>query len=378
MELRTIVINGRYLSQPITGVQRVARELIHALDTEIAEGRISSGSRRLMLVAPRGARLPALRAIDVRHAGRTSGHCWEQIEFPWLFRHALKVSLCGAAPFAAADQIVTFHDTAVFSAPDSFTIPFRTWYRLLFRLQGRLAASVLTVSEFSRSELAGRCSIPSGKLEIVSPAADHVLGFTPDPSILLRLGLSPSGYALCVGSLHPNKNLAAVQAAAALLNNPPFDFVIVGANMQSAFRRSEPESGALKYTGRLNDSELCALYRGAFCFIAPSRYEGFGIPPLEAMSCGCPVIAARAAAIPETCGNAALYFEPDRPSELAGLVAELYSDPRLQQTLRERGLERASDFSWQRSAHRFWQAIVKVSNGTSPHPRSPGEELCHD
>ena len=190
-----IVINGRYLSQPLTGVQRVASELVCALDREIAAGRISPGKARLLLAAPPGAPLPALESIATVHAGRTMGHCWEQVEFPWLFRHALKVSLSGAAPLAARGQVVTFHDAAVFSASESFTLGFKLWYRTLFRLQGRLAAAVITVSQFSKAELSARCSISGGKLHVISPSADHVRHVTPDESILDRLGLRSRGYA---------------------------------------------------------------------------------------------------------------------------------------------------------------------------------------
>lgn len=374
--MRTIAINGRYLSQRVTGVQRVAIELVSALDAEIATGRIPLGDTRVVLAAPRGAPLPALRAIETAHIGRLTGHAWEQLEFPWLCRGALQVSLCGAAPLLAPGHVVTFHDTAVFAAPQSFTTAFRLWYRTLFRVQGRLASTVVTVSEFSRGELTRYCSIAREKLRIVPPAAGHLAEVAPDPAILGRLGVRPGGYALAVGSLHPNKNFAAVEAAAAALAPAPFQFVVVGGETHSVFRRPVGHSADVIFAGRVSDRELSALYRGAFCFIAPSRYEGFGIPPLEAMHCGCPVLAADAAATPETCADAALYFHPDQPAALAHLLLELFSNSALQAMLRRRGFERVRAFTWQQSAQGLWSVIASAGRLPATPALRTGEDPC--
>lgn len=354
---RTIAINGRYLSQPVTGVQRFAIELVRALDHEIAEERIEIENTRIVLAAPPGATLPALRAIQAISVGNLTGHLWEQLDFPRLFRGALKVNLCGAAPVFGSNQIVTFHDAAVFSAPDAYSTAFRMWYRALFRRQGRLARTVITVSEFSRGELAARCGIPLGKIEVVSPSAQHILEVTPDDTILGRFRLRDRGFALCVGSVQENKNLGVVEEAGRHLKAAPFDMVVVGGRGQSAFRNSTIGSGWTKFLGRVSDAELSALYHHAFCFVAPSRYEGFGIPAVEAMHCGCPILGARAAAIPETCGDAALYFNPTRAGDLAARLQYLYGNPAEQHRLRQLGYGRAADYNWRASAHRFWNVV---------------------
>ena len=306
----------------------------------------------------------------------TSGHSWEQLEFPWTFRRALKINFCGGAPIVSARQIVTFHDAAVFSAPDAFTLAFRLWYRTLFRLQGALSAEVITVSRYSKSELVLHCPIPESKVHVISPAADHILRVSPDGSILRRLGLTTHRYVFSVGSLNPNKNFAAVQNAAALLDLPNLRFVVAGSAGQLAFRQAPLTPGGLQFIGRVTDSELRALYTGALCFVSPSRYEGFGIPPLEAMHCGCPVIAARAAATPETCGSAVLYFDPDRPDELASRILELYGDLSLQTLLRRRGLTQAAGFSWRSSARQLWTVVAAVAGLAGPSRTIEKEELC--
>jgi len=250
-----------------------------------------------------------------------------------------------------------FHDAAVFTAPDAYSRGFRMWYRALFRRQGRISRTVLTVSEFSRRELAARCGITLGKIAVVSPSAQHILDVTPDDSILSRLHLRDQGFALCVGSRQANKNLGILEETEKHLNAPRFEMVVVGDGSQSAFRSSSIRSGWVRFPGRVSDAELSALYRHALCFISPSHYEGFGIPAVEAMHCGCPVLAARAAAIPETCGDAALYFDPRRAGDLAARLEHLCGNPAERQRLRQLGYLRAAGYSWRSSAHRLWEVI---------------------
>lgn len=112
--------------------------------------------------------------------------------------------------------------------------------------------------------------------------------------------------------------------------------------------------------GYVSDAELRALYEHAACFVYPSFYEGFGLPPLEAMACGCPVIVSNAASLPEVCGDAALYCNPCSPEDIAEKISLLMADPRLREDLRQKGLERAKQFTWEKCARETFAIIEKV------------------
>ena len=169
------------------------------------------------------------------------------------------------------------------------------------------------------------------------------------PDVLARNGLEPHRYALAVGTSAAHKNLAALQGAAALLERHGMTLALAGARDASVFQSTG--TSAARALGRVTDAELRALYENALCLVFPSRYEGFGLPPLEAMWCGCPVIAGRAGAVPEVCGDAALWFEPGDPAGIAHALDQLIAGagPALAQA----GRARAQLYSWPAAAARL-------------------------
>ncbi len=155
---------------------------------------------------------------------------------------------------------------------------------------------------------------------------------------------------LAVGSRTPNKNFTGVARAAALLGELGYKVVAAGGSNSRVFNGVELDNESLVLAGYVTDGELRALYEGAACFVFPSLYEGFGLPPLEAMLCGCPVIVSDRASLPEVCGQAALYCNPDDPMDIAAKLRRVLTSYSLQQELREAGRARAREFSWGRAA----------------------------
>lgn len=349
--MNRVFINGRYLTQSITGVQRCAAETVRALDKLIVQGEYPAEGWTFTLLLPRSAPRPALQGITIRAVGRGQGQWWEQIQLPMHTRGGLLLSFANVAPIAARPQCVTIHDASVFAVPDAYRIAFRTWYRFLLPALGRRAERVLTDSRFSRDELVRRAGIPEHKLRVVPLAGEHILAVPADTEVLTRNDLGGRPYIVAVSSGSRHKNLHGVAQAVDLVGREDYDLALVGGRYGGVFQDGPTGPGRrIRRLGYVTDGELRALYENAVCLLYPSLYEGFGLPPLEAMACGCPVIASTAASLPEVCGDAALYCDPRDPSDIAARIREVLDQPELRQTLRERALVRAGQFCWSATA----------------------------
>jgi glycosyltransferase involved in cell wall biosynthesis len=250
----------------------------------------------------------------------------------------------------------------------------RLWLRRDYAGFAR-AAALIAVSEATKRDLVTRLHLPPERIRVVHEGLDHDL-FRP---VARRLVDGP--YLLFVGSEHPRKNLPVLlRAFAALKRDPQFTrlrLVKVGAAGSTEARFRAPTLATLRalglerevvFPGEVPDADLPAYYAGAACFVLPSRAEGFGFPPLEAMACGCPAVVSTAGSLPEIAGPAALTVDPD---DVAGLVAALrrvLTDDALRARLRLRGLARARDFSWERTAGQTLEVYewARSLDGRSP------------
>ena len=340
-----LAINARFLTQRTTGVQRFAAEVTRAL---------AARGAALRLLAPPGA--PArFDDLPVEIAGTRSGQAWEQLDLPRAAGGDMLLNLGNTAPLLrGARQAVVIHDAGVFDTPESYAFAFRAWYRALHLALPRRGARIVTVSEFSRARLALRLRLDPARIGVMPEGGEHVLRAPADPGVLARHGLAPRGYALAVGTRAAHKNLGALGAAAALLAARGMALAVAGAVQGHAFSGAADAAGAgVRLLGRVTDAELRALYENALCLLFPSRYEGFGIPPLEAMWCGCPVLAARAGAVPEVCGDAALWFDAEGAATPEAALARLLDQAGLAAALGQAGRERARRFSWDAAAVRL-------------------------
>lgn len=341
-----LVINGRFLAQAVTGVQRVARELITAADALAAEGRWPASR----LVAPPRAVPPSWQAIAVETVGSLSGQAWEQIVLPRAARGAWLLNLGNTAPLAVrARQTVLIHDAGAFDTPESYSLAFRTWYRLLQRALARFGARIVTVSRFSRGRIAAALRLDPATIAVIPEGAEHILRQAADRSVLDRNGLVSRRYVLAVGTGAAHKNLSLLAAARGFLAERGLALAVAGQADPAVFRPAGALEGAVS-VGRVTDGELRALYENAAALLFPSRYEGFGLPPLEAMACGCPVIAGNAGAVPEVVGDDALLFPPEDSRALVAALDRLLGDGDLANRLRDGGRRRAARFTWRAAA----------------------------
>jgi glycosyltransferase involved in cell wall biosynthesis len=343
-----LAVNGRFLTQKVTGVQRFAGEVTQAM---------ARAGAPLRLLAPPGAP-DRLGELAVEHVGRRGGQAWEQLDLPRAAGALPLLSLGNTAPLRSGPQAVVIHDAGVFDTPESYSLPFRAWYRALHLTLPRLGARIVTVSDFSRSRLAARLRLDPASIAVMPEGGEHILREPADAGVLARHGLEGGRYALAVGTRAAHKNLAALEQAALLLQARGMALAVAGAVEGGAFSAAaNAAGGGVRLLGRVSDAELRALYANALCLLFPSRYEGFGIPPLEAMWCGCPVLAARAGAVPEVCGDAALWFDAEGPATPAAALTRLLDEPGLAATLREAGRERAKLYSWDAAARRLLEIL---------------------
>jgi glycosyltransferase involved in cell wall biosynthesis len=289
-----------------------------------------------------------------------------------------------APPLCPCPTIVTIHDISFEHYPQFFSPRDRLILQTLVPLSARRARRIITVSQHAKQEIMARYQIPGGKIAVTYEAAGERFVPIADPAALRAVRATysiPDGpFVLALGNLQPRKNIRRLveafagavegegwrvaggelrQGSTDYSNSPPStlhpSLVIAG---KAKWRESEifqavQEAGlahAVVFPGYVDDDDLPALYSAAAVFVYPSLYEGFGLPPLEAMACGTPVICSKAASLPEVTGDAALSVDPADVDSLAQALCDVLATPGLRADLRQRGLRRAAQFSWSRCA----------------------------
>lgn len=318
------------------GVERVAREMARRLPA-LRPGRYE-------VLAPR----PRL--------AHRAGQAWEQLVLPLRARRA-ELVYCPAnlAPLASTRNAVVIHDVAALVHPEWYGRTYVAWQRQVLPQVARRARLVLTVSEFSREQIAARLGVsldsiavvPNGVSAAFSPAAD------PAPAAT-ALGLHRP-YVLALATRSARKNLGVLAESAARLGGLGIDLVTAGGGRAYLRGGAEPPGRALGY---VPEPLLPSLYAGALAFAMPSLYEGFGLPCLEAMASATAVVAADRGALPETCGGAALLADPEDGSAFAGALVRAATDHAERARLIAAGQERAAGFSWDRTAELTDKALA--------------------
>lgn len=347
-----IAINGRFLTQGLTGVQRYAREMTRALNALAGAGQAPP----LRLIAPPGAEgLADFPHLAPSIVGQRGGHLWEQLDLPRAASGDFLLNLGNTGPIVQGrNQAVVIHDAGVFDTPDSYSWKFRNWYRGLQKMLVFRGTRILSVSAFSAGRIATHLGLDAAQIGVTLEGGEHILREAADTSILARHGFVPGGHALVIGTGAAHKNLAALHHAIGVLGSRGLRLAVAGAQDASVFRQAgAPPSENVIPLGRVSDAELRALYETALCLIFPSRYEGFGLPPVEAMWCGCPVIASRAGAVPEVCGDAVLWFDAAHPQSLGEAVANLADNSARRAAVIEAGRAHVAKYSWEQAAHRL-------------------------
>lgn len=347
---RRIVVNGRFLAQTRTGVQRYGVETLCALDRCLGGEPDRLRATRFQLAVPLDAAVPMLEHFEIHTLPRLRGHLWEQVSLAQFARGAALVNFSYSGPVFKRAQLITLHDAGTWADRDSYSWRYRLGHGLLVRWLAHRAARVMTVSEFSRTELTRHLGLAPERLTVGREGGEHARAEGNTMARVRRLGLTPGRYLLAVGSRKASKNLGLLGRALELLPDLSLPVAVAGSGDMGIFKGAQPLPHSLRLLGFVADPELYALYRHAAWFILPSLYEGFGLPAVEAMANGCPVLAARAAAMPEVCGDAALYFDPQDATSLAGLLRQVSRDPGLRARQVALGARRLRQYHWEANA----------------------------
>jgi glycosyltransferase involved in cell wall biosynthesis len=307
-------------------------------------------------------RLPALRphAYEVLKPRprlvHRAGHAWEQLILPAQAARA-RALLCPAnfAPLAHPRNVIVIHDAAALRHPEWYSPAYAAWQRRILPALARRALHVVTVSEFSRRELAELLQLAPERLTVVPGGVDPAFTPAADPEPVRRAYRLDRPYVLCVASQTARKNLTALVPLAREID------VVVAGGHRPQFAREEGLD-SLRHLGAVPDALLPGLYAGAEAFVLPSRYEGFGLPLLEAMACGTPVVCSDTTALPETAGGAARLAAPE---EVAAAAHALLGDEAERKRLRTQGRERAASFTWDRTAREI-DCLLSAATAAPP------------
>lgn len=330
--MREIVLNGRFLSRRVTGVERYGREILSRMENRC----------RVVVTLENGIK----------------GHLWEQFVLPSRLKsNSILWSPANTGPLVVGHQALTIHDLSPLEHPEYFSKSFSTWYRLFLPLLAKHVRVVFTPSHYVQQKVKTRFNIPN---VIVTANGVDTANFFPDA--LPPLTVLPDKYILFIGSLQPGKNLQVLlEAWRQTRSEYPDLWIVLGGERGHVFDKVKlTTDGRVYCLGYVPERDLPGLYAKARLFVLPSLEEGFGLPALEAMACGTPVIVSDGGALPEVVGDAALIFDKHDPVSLSAAIRSCLQNPDLSASLVARGFERIKKFSWQISAELIWNTLHEI------------------
>ena len=377
-----IAINAALAGPEATGIGTYASSLVRALPC--ADG----GAHEYDVFV--GDRLPDTGGADARlrqhvlaGGGAARRLAWENwgsgraaARFGAQVLHSTSSYLPALAPCPC---VLTVHDLAIYRYPEAFKAGNRTLGRWLFEHALRHAVALIAPSGATRSDLVELLGVDPERIHVIPEATDALFQPVADHRELERARQRyqlQRPFVLSVGTAEPRKNLVRLlMAFAACRNTLPeaHDLVLVGrqgwlSGPLEAAARPLLDAGVLRILGYVPRADLPALYAGTAAFAYPSIYEGFGLPVLEALACGAPVLTSRRSSLPEVAGDAALLVDPDSVAEIATGLKALLTDSALARDLRERGPRRASQFSWDASARATLAVYARAAQRQRPEP----------
>lgn len=341
-----IIVNARFLTQEITGVQRFGIEISLELKKLLKD--------EIKFVSPYNIKQEKYaKALEGVVIGKHKGHVWEQLDLPLYlkkYKKPLLLNLANTAPVFYKNKISTIHDIAFEVYPQTFSKTFLYIYKFLIPRIIESSKHVITVSEFSRREISGFYHIDKNKISVIYNAVNTKFKHAEN------LELKSKRYFLAVSSLNYRKNFVAVLKAfnSYSQSHTNEQLYIIGDVRNKNFKGIDisefVDNPKIKFLGRVSDDELVSYYSNALAFIYPSLYEGFGIPPLEAQTCGCPVICSSTTCLPEVFKDSVLYCDPYDVNNIVEKMRQIVEDENLRGEIIACGYKNAYSYEWSSSA----------------------------
>ncbi len=322
-----VAINARAaVREQVGGVERLAREM----------------AKRLPRLRP--DRYQVLRPPSA--LAHRAGHLWEQAVLPVRAAgYALIYSPANLAPLGSRRNVLVIHDVAALRHPDAYSRGYVAYQRRMLPALARRARLLITVSEFSKGELVAALGAAPERIAVIPEGVGERFCPDADAAVVRSAHDLSHPYVLAIGTVSARKNLGLLEPAARALRDRGIELVVAGSDRD--YLRGAPVS--LRRLGYIAEEHLPGLYAGATALALPSRYEGFGLPCLEAMACGTPVVAAASGALPETVGDAGLLVEPDDARAFADALVAAACDEQAHERLAAAGRRRAAEFPWDRT-----------------------------
>lgn len=361
-----LALNGYFWNRPDTGSGQYTRQLVYYLNRYVSDLDIS-------LIYPHAGEPeqspPSVRIVRApARAGHMGKLLFEQVGFPRACREAgadvAHVPYWGPPLRSPIPLVVTVHDLITLAVRDYRRGLFARLYNALVSAAARGATQIVTDSLFSRDEIVNRLQIPSERITPIYLAAGSA--YTAQADLLMDMAVSrkydlPDFYVLYLGGYATHKNVMTLLAAytyVAQAMGEDYPLVLAGKKPEAGpnfpdyddFIRQAQLEKFVRWIGYVDEEDKPALYRNASCFAFPSRYEGFGLPPLEAMACGTPVVTTNAASLPEVVGEGAFALDPDDARQMAGSIISLLIQDDFAKEMKQKGLAQAARFSWQQTA----------------------------
>ncbi len=381
-----VAASGLFLEHPHTGTGRYARHVLGHLgsaqdlatfvvadDRRLAEEAFGTG------VPDTVPRIVAASMPPLRVGSYERKLFWEQVALPIAARRVRAKVLYSphfSAPFVSpCPTVISIHDVIPLADPAyARSFAAKTYFRLVGSA-ARRAAAAITLSDYAKSEIVTRLGVPASRVHVVTPGVESTFDRVVDPAASARAretyGL-PEQYLLYVGGADARKNIGVLLKAVAGLSSAAIPPLVVVAGLpkpgqQALFPDWRADAAMLAlgsrvlFVERIAEEDLAAVYRDARAFVFPSRAEGFGLPPVEAMACGIPVICSGATSLPEAVGSAGILVDPDDVQGWATAMARLATDDTLHAKLSAQGAERAARFNWEATGSRVEAIITGVA-----------------
>lgn len=351
-----VYLNGRFLTHQIDGIGRFSLELCKQLKAK---------GIYFKIVVPQWFYYENKEEFNIVKFGRLKSHLWEQIDlFRFLRKHKspFLLNLSGLGPVFYKNQIITIHDLSFFANPRWFSKSYTLLYKIVTPIVAKSAKRIITVSEFSKTEIVKYLKLPSKKIFVINNAVATNVSLN-DKSTEGRF--VEDKYILAVSSIDPRKNLQRLINVFAEQELSNVNLILVGKKAKhfNVSLKSIPEN--VTFTGYVSDDTLKNIYQNCEFFIYPSLYEGFGIPPLEAMSNNCAVIAGDIPSLKEVCGSAAVYVNPYDETDIKNAIFKFLKNKPLVEEMKIRGRLKVSEYSWTASGDKLIH-LLKVHCENSP------------